>query len=235
MNSFELYVEPGFEWYFTDWFSFDELLGFYLTNAKIVKDVAEDATSEDIEYDRENSTSIESTSTFSFGNLEKGVEGISPWAGFDKGFEFNANYWHQLYSKTGDYKADEQDYSFGGEAIYAYFNSETALMLRPSVTVTKYLNDKIDESLVTELIFAAARDLSTKLTVAPEIGVTITKPDADTDAENELYLNVDVIINAIEKLEITANARYEDNLSNDDTDPVVMIGLDFYHEIFVKE
>lgn len=222
LNSFEFYIEPEVEWTITEMFSFDELLGVYFLNEKVSDD-------------RESGLDFETTTTVTFGTLEEDLPGISPWEGFMKGYEVNGIYWRQLYSKYADEKADELDHSIGIEATYAYFNEPQALMFAPSLAVTKHLNDAMDESLAIDAGLNIAKDLSKILAVSGDLTLSNVKVDDDTDAENTLGLSVDLILNAMAKTEITANANYSKNLSDDDIDPVFGISLDVNVEIFVKE
>jgi hypothetical protein len=221
-NVFHLYTEPEAEVTFSELLSLDELIGVYFDNAKV-------------EGDRENTYTIETTTELSFGNLEEDVAGFSRWEEFDQGFAINGSYWRQLYSKQGDEKADEVDHTVGVEAKYAYFNPDAAFMVEPTVTVTKHLNDQVDESLNTELNLRVAKDFNTVFTVESETILAMTKPDSDADTEKELGLNVNLIVNKIPKLEITFNGHYTKNMSDDEADPVFGVGLKGEYEIFIKE
>lgn len=227
MNVFGFYAEPEFEWTIIDLVSLSEVVGLYYLNEKIVE--------EDGATTRESGFDVTSDTTLMIGNFEEDIPGVSPWEEFMNGFKIETVYMRHLYSKYGDETADELDHAISAGALYAMFNQDTAFMFAPSAVVVKHLNDAVDESLALGGQVEIAKDFTEALTLDAVIGFVNNKPDSDTDAENELAFNLDVILNLIEKLEVTFNGNYWNNLSNDEIVPIIGIGVDLNYEIWMTE
>lgn len=222
LNAFIFYIEPELEWMWSDLIVFDEFVGLYFLNKKV-------------EDSRENGFDVTSTSELRVGNLEEDVSGFSPWGDFMEGYQVKGIYWRQLYRQDADEKAEELDHSLGGKLLYAYFHEDTAFMLAPSIAVTKHLNDAVDECLTLGLNLQIAIDLSDVLALDSNITLTKTKADSDADVHNEFGLNLDLILNSIEKLEITPHVKYTNQLDIEGVEPVIGFGVDVNYELWVRE
>jgi hypothetical protein len=108
-------------------------------------------------------------------------------------------------------------------------------MLKPSFSLSKHLNDKVDESLEMEFIMNAAKDFTDFLTGTTDVSLNMVKPDSDTDMETELGLNVNAIVNKIEKLEISAGVNFSKSISEDEADPAYGFTIGIEYELFAKE
>lgn len=189
---------------------------------------------EDAEF--EDTTNLDLESGIDYSTMEEDIEGSSPWSSFETGYTVGILFSTGLYEKVGDEDiAEEHDMAIGIELTYAYFNEENLFMIKPTLTFTKHLNDKVSEAIELETGVTCNKDLGNKFSSGVEFMMLGAKENSDADFVNGFGLNLSLLYYPLDGLELAFNLGMDKNdMSDSDEKNNFRIGIGADYEIFAK-
>ncbi len=155
-----------------------------------------------LEYS-DNDLSKNLEAEFTFGNLEEDIEGLTPWASFEQGFNLGSVYFQEL--------KDDAENGINLNLDYSYYNEQNNFMVKPSLGFSKDLSEN-DSDIEENFSLNLAKDFSNWLTL--NVGL-------ESDIDFEYSNNIEVYFYPIEKFELSVSS----NITEDDYE--VGFGIDY--------
>jgi len=155
-----------------------------------------------LEYaDSELAKSVEAE--LAFGNLEEDIEGVTPWASFEEGFNISSVYSLEI--------AEDGENGIDLNFDYSFLNKELNFMLKPSIVLSKSLSES-DSDVEPNFSFQFAKDFTNYLTFVAR---------AESDIDFVYSTNIELLFYPNEKLEFSVSS----GITEDDYE--VGIGIDY--------
>lgn len=155
-----------------------------------------------LEYaDSELAKSVEAE--LAFGNLEEDIEGITPWASFEEGFNISSVFTQEI--------AEDGENGIDLNFDYSFLNQELNFMLKPSIVLSKSLSES-DSDVEPNFSFQFAKDFTNYLTFVAS---------AESDIDFVYSTNIELLFYPIEKFEFSISS----DITEDDYE--VGIGIDY--------
>ncbi len=144
-------------------------------------------------------TNVTYESELSYSNNEEDLEGFSPWNSYEQGFSIGAILMGDIYQRIENNVIDDKDYSIGTEISYAYFNKEKAFMVKPSVSISKHLNNDVSEVVEFSVSNTVYKDINKKFTSGVEFSLNGSKENTDSGTINSIDFIGSIIYYPTEK------------------------------------
>lgn len=138
-----------------------------------------------------------------FGNLEEDIEGITPWASFEEGFNISSVFTQEI--------AEDGENGINLNFDYSFLNKEFNFMLKPSIVISKSLSES-DSDVEPNFSFQLAKDVINYFTFIA---------GAESDIDFVYNANFEALFYPTEKLEFSVSSGIMEN------DYEVGIGIDY--------
>lgn len=182
-----------------------------------------------------SSMGLDAEIQFGFDNREIYIQGLSPWAKFEKGLIGYAFYNMQVMSSYDGEDAEELGSWVGVNAAYAHYMEN--MMIKPSLMYAMGMNDKYDEDGHLFLSLDFAKDFTEQINLEAGLEYYMQMPaDSDIDGSSNLDLGFLVNYYVMPELDIFGGFGYWMDMTKDnETDPEMTITVGAEYELnFIK-
>lgn len=170
-------------------------------------------------------TSMDADVQFGFDNREIYIQGMTPWAKFEKGLIGYAFYRMGLMASFDGEAADELGSYFGVNAAYAHYSEN--MMIKPWLMYAMGMNDKVDEDGHFYLGLDFVKDFTEKVNLEAGFEYYMQMP-ADSDIDGTSNLDFGALVNfyVMPELDVFGGFGYWMDMTKDnETDPIITIKL----------